>query len=68
MPSTITPNLLTILKFSRFKPTVQPRPKKISLAMKPIKNTIAIEPRISPSRKLFFFCSGVMAVRFVQAD
>ena len=32
--------------------------------MNPTKNTTAIDARISASRRLFFFCSGVMDMVF----
>ncbi len=34
-------------------------PKNIKRTMKPTKKIKAMEPRISPKRRLFFFCSEV---------
>ena len=42
--------------------------RKTILTMKPTKNTTATDARISPSRRLLFFCSGVMAaIAFSQS-
>jgi hypothetical protein len=37
-------------------------PKNIRRTIKPTKKINAMEPRISPKRKLFFFCSSVSMV------